>query len=150
MKNNQNEPLKQDSLIIRCDIRKPYVQSIIARLNGEERYVGNIDISGEGTFQSSRKENHVYRKTNSLGIAYAVLNDERLEYRWIVLNFMGRALVTTRNYFQKNCHIRHYNNYELQCFLPIEKFGRRIAEEFDKSEFLKNGGTQTNLFGGAA
>lgn len=143
MKNTKNPLNEQNSLILRSNPRQPYVKTVIARLQGKERIIGNLDLAGDGTFTTTRKEKHLFRKTNSLGVPYALLVNEKIRFKWIVINYLGRKLVTSRNYFLKKGHIRQYKNFELQVLLPLEMFGIQKAREFD---LLPSQAIQTSLF----
>ena len=143
MKNTKNTLAKQDKLILRPNPQRPYVKAVILCLLGRERIIGTLDLAGEGTFSSSRKPSHLFKKTNSLGVPYALLTNDKIKFKWIVLDFMGRKYVTSRQYFLKKGHVRQYRNFELQILLPLDLFGIQKARNFEKFGLVPE---QQNLF----
>lgn len=118
--------------------RYPSVFTVQLNLEAQTRYIGKIDIAGEGTFISERKQKHVFRKTNSLGINHSLLVDESIPFKWIVIDFEGRKLVTTRLYFLSFGKCFQFGNkgFELQCFLPLELFGVEKATALAAAQTL--------------
>ena len=143
MKNTKNTLAKQDKLILRPNPQRPYVRIVILRLSGKERIIGTLDLAGEGTFSSSRKPSHLFKKTNSLGVPFALLTNDKIKFKWIVLDFMGRKYVTSRSYFLAKGHVRQYQNFELQILLPLDLFGIQKARNFEKFGLVPE---QQNLF----
>lgn len=141
---NYNNTSKKESLLRLIPINnKPYIYQVELDLPMQKRFIGQLDFAGEGTFTTKRKEKHLFRKTNSLGLNYALLNNSQINFKWIVIDFEGSKLVTTREYFK--IHGKHFQftnkAFELQVFLPIEEFGVNRAREFEKVR-----GIQSELF----
>ena len=115
------------------------VYNVQLNLEEQTRYIGKVDIASEGTLLTNRKEKHIFRKTNSLGINHSLLVDESIPFNWIVIDFEGRKLVTTRLYFLSFGKCFRFGNkgFELQCFLPLELFGLQKAREFEASQTLE-------------
>jgi len=118
-----------------------YSSIFTVQLNLQEqtRYIGKIDLAGQGTFFTERKQKHVFRKTNSIGINHSLLVDESIPFKWIVIDFEGRKLVTSRLYFLTHgkCFQFGDKGFELQCFLPIEEFGLNKARAFEAYQTLE-------------
>lgn len=104
----------------------------------QTRFIGTIDISGDGTFSTKRTVKHIFRKTQSLGINYSLLMSQKIKFRWIVIYLDGVPLVTSREYFISNskCFQFGKKGFELQAFLPIALFGRKKVDEFENSQPL--------------
>lgn len=114
------------------------VYNIQLNLEEQTRYIGKVDIASEGTFLTVRKLKHLFRKTNSLGINRTLLVDESIPFKWIVIDFEGRKLVTSRIYFLTFGKCFQFGNkgFELQCFLPLELFGVEKARAFEAAQTL--------------
>ncbi len=112
-------------------------------LEMETRYIGKLDTSGDGTFITNRRPKHLFKKTNSVGINHKLLIDESIPFRWIVIDYDGQKLVTSRLYMLTHgkCFKFGSQGYELQCFLPLPEFGLNRAREFDTRQVI-----QENLF----
>lgn len=140
-----NNTLKKESLLRIAPIEnKPYCYQLELDLPMQRRYIGKIDTGGDGgTFFTKRKQKHVFRKTNSLGINYALLNNPNIKFKWIVIDFEGRKLVTSRLYFNTYGKPFQFSkkDFELQVFLPIDEFGIEKARAFEKAL-----GIQTEMF----
>lgn len=102
----------------------------------QTRFIGKLNVSDEGTFQTSRKAKHLFRKTNSLGINYKLLTSEEIKFKWIIINYQNRKLVTSRSYFIEKGQTFQFNQkgFELQVFLPIDEFGVRKARQYEKEK----------------
>lgn len=116
----------------------PSVFTVKLNLEAQTRYIGKIDIAGEGTFITERKQKHLFRKTNSLGINHSLLVDELIPFTWIMIDFEGRKLVTSRLYFLTHgkCFQFTGKGFELQCFLPLELFGLQNARALEAAQTL--------------
>ena len=99
----------------------------------QTRYIGTLDTSGEGKFLTDRKEKHLFRKTNSLGLNEELLNSPEINYRWIVINYEKQKLITTRLYFITHSKVFVFTGFEKQYFLPLDEFGIDKAEHYEKS-----------------
>lgn len=145
MQNYNNAQTKESLLTIVPIENKPYCYQVELDLPMQRRYIGKIDTGGDGdTFFTKRKQKHIFKKTNSLGLNYALLNSPYIKYKWIVIDFEGRKLVTSRAYF--NTYGKQFQfsqkDFELQVFLPIDEFGIDKARAFEKAKVI-----QQDLFG---
>lgn len=116
-----------------CPTRVASVQNVVLHLNGTARLIGRLDSAAGGIFYTKRTVNHLHRVSNSLGLNYEFLS--RYPFRWVNIDYDGRRLVTTKNYFLKNGKVLNFSKagFELQVFLPLEKFGRDTALEFERT-----------------
>ncbi len=121
------------------------VWTVELHLPFETRYVGKLDKAGEGTFFCKRKEKHLHRKTNSLGINLELL--QRFNFRWICIEYCGRKLITTKLYLLHHCKVFAFDKagYEAQAFLELDAWGQEKALLFER-----HSGTQGTLFEVAA
>lgn len=102
-------------------------------LGFETRYIGTLDRSGEGKFLTDRKRKHLFRKTNSLGLNEELLTSNELQFRWVIINFEGKKMITSRMYFTTHSQVFTFRGFERQYFLPLNLFGIDKAEEYEKS-----------------
>jgi hypothetical protein len=102
-------------------------------LDFQTRFIGTLDTSSEGKFLTDRKEKHLFRKTNSLGLNEELLTSSELNYKWIVIEFEGKRLVTTRMFFLTHSKVFAFDGFEKQYFLPLDEFGIDKAEQYEKS-----------------
>jgi hypothetical protein len=115
----------------------------------QSRFIGELNLSGEGTFTCKRSETkHLFNKLNSLGLNYQLLKSEKVSFKWIVIIYTEKngnhvKLVTSRNYFLHHGYCYEFANrgFELQCFLELEKFGIEKARLFESQSII-----QENLF----
>ena len=49
---------------------KPYCFKVELDLPTQKRFLGSLDTSGGGTFTTTRKAEHIFRKTNSFGLNF--------------------------------------------------------------------------------
>lgn len=79
--------------------------------NGKQQYFKHIN-----------KKYHILRKTNSVGFNYEVISklkdDDEL---WINIDKLSTKYITVAQ-AKKHGHIMRFNNFELQLFVPLEKF----------------------------
>jgi len=101
------------------------------RNDGVQKRIGHLDLSGEGTFSSTRKKNHLFKKTQSLGVPLVLLEHENIKFKWIILTYEGKKYTTSRNFFLKFGHKMKFSKFEKQVFLPLDKFSRSNAERFE-------------------
>ncbi len=111
--------------------KRAEVFKVVLTLESGTRRIGKLDKSGLGTFTAKRKEQHLHRLTNSLGVNLELL--QRHEFKWIVIDFCGQTLVTTRNFILYHGRVMTFGRggYEPQCFLKLEHWGRDKAEAFE-------------------
>lgn len=114
------------------------VFNVQLNLESQTRYIGTLDRAGEGTFTTTRKENHLFRKTQSLGVNYNFLSDKSVKYKWIVISYCGKQLISTRDYFLKKGRAFQFNQkgFELQIFVPVDELNIRTARAFEASQTL--------------
>jgi hypothetical protein len=117
---------------------------VALNLQREMRYIGTLDFSGEGTFYSKKTQKHLLRKENSLGINLELL--ERFPFRWIVIEYCGEQLVTTKAYFLAHSRIHRFGKagFEKQRFMELRHWGKEKAIEYEESL-----GEQGDLFSAA-
>ncbi len=135
--------LKFNSQIQLLQTKHPHVFIVQLKLEHQTRYIGKIDVSGEGTFLTYRKEKHLFRKSNSLGLSYSLLSDENIKFKWIVISYNGQKLISTRNYFLKKGKAFQFSNkgFELQTFVSLDELNLQTVKRFELST-----GTQEDLF----
>ncbi len=121
----------------------PSVFQVQLNLEMQTRFIGKLDTAGDGTFITKRKPEHLFIKTNSLGINHRFLTDESIHFHWIVIDYDGQKLVTSRLYMLTHGKCFKFGNqgFELQCFLPLSEFGLNKAREFEARQII-----QENLF----
>lgn len=136
---------KNNKLIGLIPTKYRSVFNVQLNLESQTRYIGKIDTAGEGTFLTNRKAKHLFKKTHSLGVNHSLLVDESIPFKWIVINYERRKLVTSRLYVLTHGKCFQFGNkgFELQCFLPLDSFGIQKAREFEAAQTL-------NLFGQVA
>lgn len=123
----------------------PSIFDVQLKLDFQSRFIGRVDTTGDGTFLSTRKPEHLFKKTNAIGINYALLKDERIPFKWIVIDYQYHKLVTSRNYFLAfgKCFRFQNQGFELQCFLPLQLFDIHKARLHEAQLTI-----QQNLFAG--
>lgn len=113
-------------------------------LNFENRFIGEIDFSGDGTFTCNRtKSKHLFRKLNAIGLNYKLLTSDKISFKWIVINYKtgsgySKKLVTSRDYWKTYGQVYQFSKkgFELQSFLSLDKFGIKKARLFEHSKTL--------------
>jgi hypothetical protein len=127
--------------------KHPHVFNVQLCLNAETRYIGTLDEAGEGTFYTKRSEKHVFRKLNALGLSLELLQRSDFHFNWIVIEYCGRELVTSRMFFLYHGSVFNFYKvgFEKQCFLKLDGWGRERAETFERT-ITKQG----ELFAGVA
>jgi|GEM_PF-3309059 hypothetical protein len=102
-------------------------------LEFQTRYIGKLDTSGQGTLLIERDKKHLFQKTNSLGINTELLTSPDIKFKYILIDYAGRKLSTTRMYFLTHSKSFKFSQFELQHFLEIDSFGLDKANEYEKS-----------------
>jgi len=102
-------------------------------LEFQTRYIGLLDTSGEGKFITERKEKHRFRKTNSLGLNEELLQSPDVNFKWIIIDFEEKKLITSRLFFLTHSKVFTFKSFEKQYFLPLDEFGIDKAEQYKKS-----------------
>jgi hypothetical protein len=133
---------KDKQLLELLPTKHSYLFRVKLNLDFQTRYIGTLDTSGEGKFLTDRKEKHLFRKTNSLGLNEELLNSPNIHFKDITIDFEGQKLSTTRMYFLSHAKPFTFNGFERQYFLPLNEFG------LDKAKIYENSiSEQLNLFG---
>lgn len=112
---------------------KPHIYNIKLSIGGKSKNIGILDECGEGTFIALRKEKHLFRKNNSLGINYELLTAGHIHFKWIMIDYCNRKLVSTRDYFLKKGKALNFSKqgFELQMFVPIVEMNIHTARQFE-------------------
>ena len=110
-----------------------YLFRVKLKLELQNRYIGTLDTSGEGKFLTERKEKHLFKKNNSLGLNETLLTSPEIDFKFIIIDYKGKKLLTTRLYFLTHSQVFRFNGFEKQYFLPLEEFGIEKAEAFEQS-----------------
>lgn len=111
----------------------------------QTRHIGKIDEAGEGTFFTKRGAQHLHRKTNSLGINLELVQRQDFKFKWILVEFNGKRLVTSREFLLYHGSIFDFSKagFEKQIFLRLDYWGEERARAFERT--LRN---QGELFAG--
>lgn len=127
MKNTKFTLQLRPSDLIGCD-------DVVLFLNSPTpKYIGTINHSGEGTFQTVREIKHLYRNLNSIGInQHLLFDEENFPFKWILIKYCGKPLVTSRKYFQRDGIPYCANGYESQYLLNLDLFGIEKARKFEQ------------------
>jgi len=125
--------------------KHPHIFRVKLNLEFQTRYIGTLDTSNGGKFLTERKEKHLFRKTNSLGLCEELLHSPDISFKWIIIDYEGKKLITTRLYFLTHSKVFTFKSFEKQYFLSLELFGQNRAEDYEKSL-----GSQLGLFGEVA
>ena len=130
------------SIIELAESLKENLLEVKLHLEFETRHIGVICTSSSGTFFCKRNTSHLFRKQNALGINKELLSSPSIKFKWIVIEFAGQRLVTSRKYFLAKGKQFQFGKkgFELQVFLPLDEFGIEKAREFDR-----NNGEQSSL-----
>ena len=116
---------------------RPHILNVHLNINGKPRLIGVIDESFEGTFMAARNEKHLFKKTDSLGMNYELLASPDVQFKWILFDYCGRKLVSTRQYFLKKGKVFQFKGYELQMFIPLAELNILTARAFEMQEQVK-------------
>ncbi len=105
-------------------------QKVILHIGFQTRYIGKI--SGE-TFSAKRGPQHLFRKRAALGLSYDLLVNDDIFFRWIVIDYSGQKLVTSRRFWLAVGTLDHFVHagFEKQVFLPLSRFGIAAARNFE-------------------
>ena len=119
--------------LVLIQTKHPHIFNIRLNLPYQARYIGKLDTAGEGTFSTKRKDKHLFRKTNSLGINLDLLTNENLKFKWISIDFNKKKLTTSRTYYLTHSNIFNFAGFEKQSFLCLDEFGYEKAKKFEDS-----------------
>ncbi len=112
-----------------------HVFNVQLNLDSETRYIGTLDEAGEGTFFTKRNQKHIFRKTNSLGINLELMQRPDFHFKWVVIEFDGGNLITSREFFLYHGSVYNFQRagFEKQLLLGIELFGEERAKAFERT-----------------
>jgi len=102
-------------------------------LEFQTRFIGTLDTSGEGKFLTVRKSHHLHHLTNSFGLNDELLHSPDIHFKWIIVSYEGKKLITSRMFFITHGKNYKYNSFEKQTFLSLELWGQNKAEEYEKT-----------------
>lgn len=108
----------------------PHLFRVKLTLDLKTRNIGTLNTLGEGKFLTDRKKEHVFQKTNSLGITEELMISPDIHFKWIIINYEGIKLITTRVFFLNHSKVFVFTGYEKQYFLPLEEFGIEKAMKY--------------------
>ncbi len=111
------------------------VFDVVLQLELQQRHIGRLDTAGEGTFYTKRNEKHLHRKTNSLGLNLELLQRQDLRFSWILIEYCGKRLVTSRQFLLYHGKVFTFSNsgFEKQIFLRLDLWGEERARAFERS-----------------
>jgi len=132
------QPTKNVELI---PTKHSHLFKVKLNLEFQSRYIGTLDKSGEGKFLTDRKKKHLFRKTQSIGLTEGLLHSQDLNFKWIIIDYEGKKLITTRFYFITHSKVFKFKGFEKQYFMPLTEFGLAKTEKYEKSL-----STQLSLF----
>ncbi len=120
-----------------------YIYSVKLNLEQQTRYIAKLNTVGDGTILIKRTAKHLFRKTNSLGVNYQLLADERIHYKWIIFDYCGKQYTSTREYFLNKGQAFQFSKkgFELQIFVPLDELNIEAVKKFELSK-----PSQGNLF----
>jgi len=105
-----------------------------------KRNIAELNTIGKGTLIAYKKEKHIFRKNNSLGLNYELLAIPVIPFHQIVIYLQRKhltepqVLYTTREFFLAKGQIYEFKNagFEKQVFLPINQFGMERVNEYER------------------
>jgi len=138
---------KDNHKIVLIQTKHPHIYDVKLNLDFQTRFIGKLDTAGDGTFITNRKEQHLFRKLNALGLSYELLSSANIRFKNILINYCGKKLLSTREYFLKKGKPFQFGNkgFELQVFVPLPDINLKTAKEFE-NHFCK----QEDLFSAVA
>ncbi|MDQ7818375.1 MAG: hypothetical protein RDU14_15215 [Melioribacteraceae bacterium] len=134
---------KPKELIQLIPTKHSNVFNVQLNLECQTRFIGKIDSAGQGTFITNRTEKHLFRKLNALGINHFLLSHSSIPFKNIVINYCGKKLYSTREYFLKKGKTFQFSKkgFEVQQFVPIDELNLKTVRYFERST-----GFQDDLF----
>lgn len=110
----------------------------------ENRFIGEIEFAGDGTFTCRRTESkHLFRKLNAIGLNHKLLSSDKISFKWIVINYQtgngfNKKLITSRDYWKEFGKVYQFSKqgFEVQSFLSLDKFGIDKARQFEQSKTI--------------
>lgn len=124
---------------------KSHVFNVKLTISGKSKFIGVLDESSEGTFIAVRKEKHLFRMNDSLGVNYELLSSGHIPFKWIVIDYCGQKLISTREYFLHKGKVMQFNKqgYELQILVPIREMNIHTARKFEAEQEKKRNNLQS-------
>lgn len=115
--------------------KSSHIFQVKLNLQNQTRYIGTLNSIGDGIFFTSRNSRHLFRKTNSLGLNYSLLSSESIKFKWIVIYYNGKKLISSRNYFLKKGKAFQFSKkgFELQQFVPVDELNLKTVRFFESS-----------------
>ena len=102
------------------------------------RFIGTLDLKGDGTFKTRRHEKkHLHRNSNSIAINAALLANPELQFAWVEVELLHadgseEMLITSRAYLKAKGNPLCFNNFEPQVALELSLWGREKANRFKR------------------
>ncbi len=101
----------------------------------QTRYIGKLNEAGEGTFFTKRGAQHLHRKTNSLGINLELVQRQDYHFKWILVEFNGKRVITSREFLLYHGSVFDFSKagFEKQIFLQLDLWGEERAKAFERT-----------------
>lgn len=118
---------------------KPYLFKIQLFLNNQVRQIAKLDTRNDGTLFIIRSARHLFRKTNSLAVNFALLHDSSIKFKHIQISYMGKKFYSTREYFIKNGQHLEFSSkgLEHQLSVPLDKLNINVVKRFEDSNWTQ-------------
>lgn len=119
---------------------KPNIYAVKLSFQKSFRFIGLLDKSGERTFITLRNAEQRFFKTDSLGINYHLLAHPEIKFKWILIDYCGKKLISTRQYFLKKGKMYEFSSkgFEKQLFVPIAELNLEQVNRFEQSRIIQH------------
>ncbi|RJP68410.1 MAG: hypothetical protein C4539_08970 [Ignavibacteriales bacterium] len=125
--------MENDSHIVIKQTDKPHLFAVSLIQNNEERLLGILDESGEGTFITLRNDKQIFKATNSFGISYDLLTRFDIVFRNILFVLNGeQKFISSREYFLKKGKPFQFKGHGLQLFVSLDELNNRTLQQFER------------------
>lgn len=117
--------------------REPGILMVELNDSFEPKYIGRLDISGEGTYSKRVVESkHLHRNSQSVAINAELLESDSLPFRWIVVDYIKadgskEKLVTSRAYILAHGKRFKFRDYEPQIALELSEWSIDKARRYE-------------------
>lgn len=130
---------KTNKLIQIIPTKRPNIFTVQLNLLHQTRYIGKLDTTGDGTFSTKRKEEHIFKKLNALGLSHSLLTDDSIKFNRIVFSLNGKKLHSSRAYFLKKGTAFQFSkrSFELQLFVSLDKLNLNEVKRFEASQVIQ-------------
>lgn len=130
---------KTNKLITLIPTKRPNIFTVQLNLPYQTRYIGELNTAGDGTFSTKRKEEHIFRKLNALGLSHSLLTDDRIKFSRIVFSLNGKKLYSSRAYYLKKGTAFQFSNksMELQMFVSLDKLNLGEVRRFETTQVIQ-------------